>query len=104
MIDLDQARAVREAARREAEDKGPIIKIMGEEYQLVPEMPYEVLEAFKGMNDPMTAGAALAGIVEAMLGEHYPKFKAMDPPPSFDDVEVLVAGLMAEYGIENPLG
>lgn len=103
MIDLDKAREVREAARREAEERGPVVKISGKEIELEPELPYEVLEAFKGMKDEMTAGGALAGIVEALLGEHYTEFKAMDPPPSLDDVQVLVAGLMAEYGIESPL-
>lgn len=103
MIDLDQARQAREAARKEAEEKGPIVMISGEELELAPEMPYEVLEAFKGMKEEETAGAAMAEIVEAMLGEHYPKFRAMKPPPTLTDVEVLVAGLMSEYGIENPL-
>jgi len=103
MIDLDKAREVREAARREAEELGPTVKLAGQEYQLAPELPYEVLEQFKAMTDETTAGAGLVGIVEALLGEHYPKFKEMEPPPSLDDVQVLVAGLMAEYGIESPL-
>jgi hypothetical protein len=104
MIDLDAARAEREAARKEAGELGPVVKIGGEECQLPPELAYDVIEVFRGMNDEFTAGGAMAALVPALLGEeHYPKFLALEPPPSLKDVEVLVHGLMEEYGIDNPL-
>lgn len=102
-VDLDQARKEREAARREANLTGPIVVLGGEKCELAPELPYTVLEAFKGMTSFETAGGALAEIVPALLGEHFPKFLALDPPPTVDDVEALVKGVMAEYGITDPL-
>lgn len=103
VLDLDAARALREAARREAQETGPRIKLGGETFELAPEIPYSVVEAFKGMSSKETAGGALADIVPALLGEHYPKFLALDPPPTLGDVEALVNGLLEAYGVQDPL-
>lgn len=103
VIDLDAARASREAARKEAQKTGPQIRLGGELIELAPELPFSVIETFKGMSSLETAGNALAEIVPALLGEHYPKFLALSPPPTMDDVNVLVNGLMEAYGVSDPL-
>lgn len=101
MIDLDAARSKREAARREADGKGPIVKFGGGEYELAPELPYSVLEALRGLTVEETAAASLANMTEGMLGEHYAAFVATSP--SMEDVNELVGGVMEEYGLASPL-
>lgn len=101
VIDLDQARLTREAARREAKSEGPRVKFGGEEYELAPELAYGVLEALRGITVAETAAAALTQMTEALLGEHYEAFKLSNP--SVEDVNELVSGAMGAYGLENPL-
>ena len=101
MIDLDQAKLAREAARREANEAGPVVKFGGKEYELAAELPYGVLEALRGIGDPETAAAALSLMTEALLGSHYDDVKASGP--SVDDINELVTGAMAAYGLDSPL-
>lgn len=100
-VDLDAKKAEREAARREAGKTGPVIKMGGKNYELSPELSYDVLEALKGLDSADTAGGALLDMVEKLLGEHYAAFRATNP--SLEDVTALLVGVMEEYGIDNPL-
>lgn len=101
MIDLDAKRAEREAARREAEKVGPVIKFGGISYELPAELPYGTLEALRGINNEETAPAAMSDLVRALLGKQYEAFLASSP--SIEDVNELVGGLMTEYGVSSPL-
>lgn len=101
MIDLDAARAQREAARREADGKGPIVKLGGAEYELSPEMPYGVLEALVLVSDEDKAAGALTDLTKSLLGEHYESF--LDAELSMDDVNELLGGVLREYGMSSPL-
>ena len=101
MIDLDQAKQTREAARREAKQVGPVVKFGGHEYELAAELPYGVLEALRGISNPDTAAGALSLMTEALLGAHYEEFKTSNP--SVEDVNALVTGAMGAYGIDSPL-
>ena len=96
-IDLDKARA----ARREQMGHGPEIIFGGMTYELSPEMPFSILEAFRGLgkNDP----SAIADITKALLGKHYDAFLAMDPPPSLDDFNEVIGAVLGEYGVDSPL-
>lgn len=96
-IDLDRARA----ARREAKGQGPVVHVNGADYQLAPELPYEVLEHLRGLNDPGTAPQALVDTLRSLTGEHY---EAITSGMSLDDVNELVGQLMRAYGLERPLG
>lgn len=96
MIDLDKSRA----ARREAKGEGPVVTLEGKEYKLPVELPFEALEALRGMNDPSTAAGSLVDFTEAMLGKSYAGMKGK---LSFDDLESLVEGVLEEYGISSPL-
>ncbi len=97
MIDLDAARA----ARREAEQKGPVVKLDGQEFELAVEMPFGVLEAFRSMADPAAAAGAMAQLGKALLGEHYSTIVGLGL--SVDDLNVLLDGVMKEYGVNHPL-
>lgn len=96
-IDLDKARA----ARREAQGEGPEIIFGGVTYELSTEIPFGVLEAFRGLSrdDP----SAIADIAKALLGKHYTAFLNTDPPPSLDDFNELIGGVLEEYGVSSPL-
>lgn len=99
-FDLDKARA----ARREKLGEGPKVVIGGEEYELAVEMPYDVLEAMRGMANELTAPTAIVDTVKALLGEEGHKaFLALKPPPTVDDCMELVDALMGEYGVDAPL-
>ena len=100
-VDLDAARKQREAANREAKKLGPVVILDKKKYTLPIEMPYEVLEALRGLRGDDAAGA-LADVCEALLvPEVYTKFK--ESRPSIDDMQVLVKGVMEEYGVDSPL-
>jgi len=98
MIDLDAARA----ARNETEAKGPTLKLNGETYELAPEMPFGVLDAFREMGDPTQAAGALARVAKAILGEHYDAI-VTEGGLSVDDVNELLDGAIREYGVTAPL-
>jgi hypothetical protein len=70
-------------------------------YELSPEIPFAVLEAFRGLSeeDP----SAIADIAKALLGKHYNAFLNTDPPPSLDDFNELIGGVLGEYGVSSPL-
>ena len=97
-IDLDKARA----ARREKMGQGPEIVFGGITYELSPEIPFGMLEAFRGLSD--SDPSAIADIAKALLGKHYDAFLATDPPPSLDDFNELIGGVLQEYGVSSPLG
>jgi len=96
VIDLDAARA----ARREADKKGPVIRLEGVEYELAVEMPIGVLDGFRQLTQADTAPAALSTIAEALLGEHYEALSMAGL--SVDDLNVLIEGILSEYGVDNP--
>lgn len=99
-VDLDKKRA----ERREAQGEGPKVVFGGITYELSPEVPYDVLEAFRGLAlGGEHTPAALADIARALLGKHYEAFRSTDPPPSLDDLNELIGGVMEEYGVEAPL-
>lgn len=98
-IDLDKARA----ARREARGQGPEVIFGGMTYELSSEIPLAVLEAFRGLGGENPDPSALADIAKALLGKHYDAFMAMDPPPSVDDLNELIGGVMGDYGVPSPL-
>lgn len=102
MIDLDEAKQKREAARRESEGKGPVIKFGGVDYELPAELPYGVLEALAQVADEEQAAGALTSMTRSLLGEYYENFT--DTNPSMDDVNELIGGAMREYGLSSPLG
>lgn len=96
MIDLDKARAER------GTKTGPKFKLDGVEYQLAGEMPANVLEAFKGMasDDNAAQAGAMSDVARALLGQHYDTVAAS---LSVEDLNVLVSGIMDEYGVSDPL-
>lgn len=95
-IDLDKARA----ARREKNGEGPKVIFGGMTYELSPEIPFGVLEAFRGISeDP----SALADVAKALLGKHYAAFLNSDPPPTLEDFNELIGGVLGEYGVSSPL-
>lgn len=97
VVDLDKARA----ARREAAGRGPIIRVGGVEYELPAEMPFSVLEPLRGMANEETAAAAMVDMTRALLGEHYEAIR--DAGLSTEDLNVLIEGVMAKYGVQRPL-
>lgn len=97
-IDLDKARA----ARREALGEGPTLVFGGKTYQLQPELPFGVLEAFKGMEKQETQAAALASVAIALMGEeNIAQMKA--DGLAVADLDDLIQGVMDEYGVSAPL-
>jgi hypothetical protein len=100
-IDIDAARKKREAARREAKQKGPKIKFGGKTHELAPEVPFAVLEALRDMMTPETADVGLVKMSQGILGKHWEAFQATSP--SVEDVQELIRGALEEYGISSPL-
>lgn len=97
VIDLDAARA----ARREADDTGPVVRFGENEYELPVELPYSALEALRGMGDDRQAAGAVVGFIEAVLGKNIDAWRASDP--SMNDAQHFIALLMQEYGVKRPL-
>lgn len=122
-VDLDARRAEREAAAREAGKEGPTVTFGGKTYHLPVELPYEVIEALRGLNDEDKAIGAMAELVEGLLASGQldesdkPAEGEGDEPEepvdvyaewleakmTFDDMGELVKGVMEEYGITAPL-
>jgi hypothetical protein len=99
-VDLDKSRA----ARREAKGEGPQVTMGGVTYELAPEMPFAVLDAMRGLSQGNEyAPGALHDVAQALLGKHFDAFLALDPPPTVDDLNDLIGGVMEEYGVESPL-
>lgn len=96
-VDLDAARV----ARREQQNEGPVVIFGGKSYSLAPELPYGVLESMQNVHKEDHGPEALVGVARSLLGEHYEAFKALDPPPSIDDLNDLIGGVMEEYGVGN---
>lgn len=109
-IDLDAYRA----ARREADQEGPVVRFGGKSYQLPAEMPLEVLGVLDTFNPEMTAGAVSSGILQicrVLLGEDgYAEFMAQKPSLQdatsfFNGVEVdgeMQGGILQAYGFGGP--
>ncbi len=94
-INLDTARAARAETLKEA----PVIVLDGKEYRLPPELPFVVLEAFRGIGDEASAPGALADVAEGLLGEHYAELRTK---LTIDDLNELIGGVMEQYGVSNP--
>lgn len=94
-INLDAARAARLGAKK----KGPKVVYEGKTYVLAPELPFSVLEMFVDLVDENAAGPAIVKIARTLLGEHAEAFSNM----STEDLNVLLEGIMAEYGVTAPL-
>lgn len=99
-IDLDAARA----ARREARGESPVLVFKGEEYELAPEMPLELVELvvqLEQVGNDQDSGIKVFGILERMfkvvLGEQYEKFKSSGA--SVQDLGPLIAGMEQVYGL-----
>lgn len=94
-IDLDKARA----ARREAAGEGPEVVFGGKSYHLPVELPFEVLEAFEGMDKPETQPLALAHIALAMFGRDNIEQMKLDGL-AINDLNEILGDVLAEYGVE----
>jgi hypothetical protein len=101
VVDLTALRLAREAARREANQEGPVVVIDGARCELAAEMPYEVLEALRDLSDDEAAAGALANLTRGLLGEHFEAFRASKP--TLEDVKALIEGVMSQYGVNAPL-
>lgn len=97
MIDLDQARA----ARREKKGKGPVIKFNGEEFELDPEVSFEVIEGLASIEDG-NAASGLFKVAHGLFGEHY-KSIVVDGGLAVDDLNDLLESVLEEYGMSAPL-
>lgn len=110
--DIDAARA----ARREAIGKGPEVTFGGQTYELATELSLEVMEALGPIVEAQKLGAeggpemirATLGFLRVLLGDEvYAAFRALDPPPTLQDMNVLIGtadtpGILADYGLQNP--
>lgn len=98
-IDVNAARA----ARREATQAGPEVVIGDSKFVLPVEMPFEVTEhlatlkqAEQAKDNSLISGAILS-VLRVLFGDQYEEF--MKEQPSMQDIEVLLEGLMEEYGM-----
>jgi hypothetical protein len=97
-VDLDKARA----ARREVEQEGPEVKFGGRTYRLAPELPFAVLEAFRGIENKNTQPAAVAALAAALMGpDNIEQMK--EDGLAVADLDALIEGVLSEYGLSNPL-
>ena len=97
-VNLDKARA----ARQEAAGEGPSVVFGGKTYQLPSELPFGVLEAFRGFNNKTERPAALAAMAIALMGdENIAQMK--EDGLAVADMDDLISGVLDEYGVKNPL-
>lgn len=88
-IDLDQARAERDAARSEADRKPVMLRLGGQDFPLPVELPIDfALHAQQG---------DMRGAVEALLGENADAF--FEQRPTLDDFEAIAEQARDVYGI-----
>lgn len=89
-VDLDKARAAREAARAEAKRVPSTVTLGGEKFVFPVEMPLAALEAMEARNLP--------GFMRAMLGEEqWAGFVKHNP--TLEDIEEIVDQVPATHGV-----
>jgi hypothetical protein len=100
-VDLNAARA----ARREAQKKAPEVILDEATFTMPIEMPFAVVEKLGDMAEAQQAGnnaavaAAVMGVIRILFGDQYDEF--MKHRPSMGDLEVLLDGLLREYGFND---
>jgi hypothetical protein len=67
-------------ARREALGKGPVLIFKGQTFELAPEMPFSLVEAWD-------RNASWIEYCQLLLGEHWEAFKALGP--SLEEIKTL---------------
>lgn len=89
------------AARREQRGDAPVLTFDDRRYELLPEIPWSVVEAAAGVDgaDAQQVGVAM---LRAAFGsdEAYDAFIRREKP-SVGEIEELVKWLSAEYGADN---
>jgi hypothetical protein len=96
-VDLDAARA----ARREAKGEDIIVRFGGNDFTMPPELPFEVVEVLGDIRDAGEDAPRMANAIfqmfQILLGDQFETFKAARP--SMDDLNAMLEGVMAEYGV-----
>lgn len=102
-VDLDANRAIREAARREAEQEAPVVVFGGERYTLPVECPFTLVEDLEAIGvaeaekDGAAAAAATVRMIRSLLTDQYDEF--MKNEPSMNDLQAMVEGVLPAYGL-----
>lgn len=100
-VDLDAAGAAREEKRDGV--PAPYFTFRGERFDLEREIPFDVYQkmgkiAAGGESlDNLAAGLLMGEIVEAFLGDRWPKFKALNP--SLQDIVTAYQGVFDAYRV-----
>lgn len=97
VFDFTARRAERAAARAEAEETPPVIRIDGETFALPVELPLAVIEEL-GLLQGGDLGA-LRRSVAALSGEAWARLE--NESLSLEDALDLLGGIVLAYGIEN---
>lgn len=86
------------AARREARGDAPVLKFDERRYELLPEIPWSIVESAADGGDEAQVGVAM---LRAAFGSDaaYESFIAAEAP-SVGEIEELVKWLSSEYGAD----
>lgn len=96
IIDLDAARAQRAAARAEAGEESPVVRLEGRTFELPVELPADAIERLGPFLEQ--GPEALRVGLEVFLGEHYEPIMALGL--SMDDAKELLEGVADAYGFD----